>query len=356
MKKVSYLYFFFALLAAPLFNSCENEPLTGEFSSTPDGSDSTTDDDGGILDSEECTLALASLSTGQAVLAGATEENYNSSCVAYATILDLVITNCGDPNNTYQNILNSLGDCSYNVCTQAQVSTAIQQGIFQNADADGQAIACLNYLAALENQIVICGDPGGSIQQIIDGLPCDNDCENAIAATVDAQAVFEAVDVSDEVAYTEACTSYKTALEAQIAACGDDDGSLLSIVLSLGDCSPPEQPGPLQMTVDGELKNFNTTTVSVSGSTLNVLATDIDTNDTFFFRVVLSQVGVNVLQDELLIIDSVEYNPVTSGSTVFVDEVTTNESGSLIGTFSGDMISTTGEVLVITDGTFTITY
>jgi hypothetical protein len=356
MKKLSYLYFFFALLAAPLFNSCENEPLTGEFSSTPDGSDSTTDDDGGIVDSEECTAAIASLATGQAVLAGATEESYTEACTAYAAILDFIINNCGDPNNTYQNTLNTLGDCSFNACRQAEAATAVQQGIFQNADADGQAIACLNYLAALENQIAICGDAGGAIQAIINGLPCDNNCENAEAATVAAQAAFDAVDVTDEAAYTQACATYKTALEAQIAACGDEDGSLLSIVVGLGDCSPPEQPGPLQMTVDGELKNFNTTTVSVSGSTLNVLATDIDTNDTFFFRVVLGQVGVNVLQDELLIIDSTEHNPTIAGSNVFVDEATTNESGSLIGTFSGDMITSDGAILVITDGTFTITY
>lgn len=356
MKKLSYLYFFFALLAAPLFNSCENEPLTGEFSSTPDGTDSTTDDDGGMVDSEECTLAIESLATGQSVLAGATEDTYNAACIAYATTLDFIITNCGDPNNTYQNILNSLGDCTFNACLQAQAASALQQGIFQNADAEGQAIACQNYLDALENQITVCGDPGGSVQAVIDGLPCDNDCVNAEAATEAAQVTFDAVDVTDEAAYTQACAVYKAALEAQIAACGDEDGSLLTIVVGLGDCTPPEQPGPLQMTVDGELKNFNTTTVSVSGSTLNVLATDIDTNDTFFFRVVLGQVGVNVLQDELLVVDGVEYNAATGGSNVFVDEVTTNVSGSLNGTFSGDMITTGGDVLVITDGTFTIVY
>tara|TARA_R110002051_G_scaffold8316_1_gene35033 strand:+ start:19448 stop:20515 length:1068 start_codon:yes stop_codon:yes gene_type:complete len=355
MKKVSYLYLLFALLAAPLFNSCENEPLTGEFSSTPDGSDSTTDDDG-ILDSEECTLAIASLSAGQSVLAAATEESYNDACVAYATILDFVITNCGDPNNTFQNTLNSLGDCSYNPCIQAQASSALQLGIFQNADEEGQTAACFNYLAALENQITVCGDPSGSVQAAIDGLPCDNDCDNAIAATADAQATYDAVDEADESAYTQACTAYKAALEAQISACGDEDGSLLSIVASLGDCTPPEQPGPLQMFVDGEYKNFNSATVSVSGSTLNVLATDEDTNDSFFFRVVLNQVGVNVLQDEVVNISGVQHNPVTSGSDVFVDEVTTNTSGTLIGTFSGEMMTSEGDILVITDGTFDIRY
>ncbi len=355
MKKISYLYFFFALFTAAVFTSCENEPLTGEFFTTPDGSDSTTDDDG-TVDSEECIAALDALATGQASLAGATEETYNAACVAYATALDFIISNCGDPNNVYQNILNTLGDCSFNACIQAQAASDLQQSIFENTDSEGQQTACFNYLAALENEIEVCGDSAGLIQAVIDGLPCDNNCENATAATAEAQANFDAVDVTDEAAYVQACNAYKLALEAQIDACGDEDGSLFSIIVGLGECTPPEQPGPVQMNVNGEYKNFNTSTVSVSGSTLNVLATDIDTDDTFFFRVVLGQQGPNRLQDEFLVIESIGHNPQTAGDNPFIDEVTTNVSGSLEGTFSGEMITDEGVVVVITEGVFSIAY
>ncbi|OUR91055.1 hypothetical protein A9Q87_11300 [Flavobacteriales bacterium 34_180_T64] len=63
----------------------------------------------------------------------------------------------------------------------------------------------------------------------------DLSCEEALLNTVDAALAF--VDAT-ETNYTELCTVYKEALQAQIEACGDPDGSLQSGVDALGNCNP----------------------------------------------------------------------------------------------------------------------
>lgn len=57
-----------------------------------------------------------------------------------------------------------------------------------------------------------------------------------VEATQDtAAAVTAFVDATDS-NYTELCNAYQSALQAQIAACGDDTGSLQGLVDALGDC------------------------------------------------------------------------------------------------------------------------
>ncbi|WP_147448375.1 hypothetical protein [Dokdonia sinensis] len=348
MKKLSYLTFFIAVFTASFFTSCENEPVTGEFFTTPDGTDGTDD---GEVQTEECATNFDLLATAQAAFATADEESYTEACIAYATLLDFLILECGDADGSLQNTLNSLGDCSApNLCLQAIARTEAARITFENADEESQQAACFAYLVALEAQIEVCGDAGGVAQAIIDGLPCDNDCENATAATTQAQEVFAMVDPLDENAYVQACNTYKTLLEAQIAACGDPDGTLLETIQSLGECTPPEEPGPLQMTINGEFKNFNTLQVtSTSGTTQNILARDEDTGDTFFFRAVVLQTGENTIQDELLVLDGVEYTPVVEGMA-YSSNLVFNVDNRFRGFFSGLMRDGEGNEITITNG------
>lgn len=58
-------------------------------------------------------------------------------------------------------------------------------------------------------------------------------CEDAIAVT--AQAALDFIGVNDD-NYTTLCVAYRNALEAQIDACGDPDGSLQLAVNDLGNC------------------------------------------------------------------------------------------------------------------------
>ena len=64
-------------------------------------------------------------------------------------------------------------------------------------------------------------------------------CETAIANT--AQAALNFLGVNDD-NYTQLCIAYRNALEAQIQACGDEDGSLQAAVDGLGDCTNDTEP------------------------------------------------------------------------------------------------------------------
>ena len=63
-------------------------------------------------------------------------------------------------------------------------------------------------------------------------------CEAAIIDT--AEAALEFLGAGNDT-FTDICSAYKTALEAQITACGDEDGSLQAIIDQLGDCSVDNQ-------------------------------------------------------------------------------------------------------------------
>ena len=213
---------------------------------------------------------------------------------------------------------------------------------------------CLAYKNALQNEIIACGDTSGDLQDIIDDLDCGEACIAAQETAEEAQIIFDAVDPLDEDAFIAACADYSLALQDVIDLCGDADGSLLTIVQELGDCSPPEPPGPLEVTIDGVFTNFNTAEVIVDGSTLNILAEDLDTGDTFVFNVVLLQTGVDVLQDEIMTLNLVDHFPLTSGETPFTNNVTINDGSQLTGTFSGSMEAADGTIIVLTNGTFDI--
>lgn len=352
MKKITY-YILLLFVGLLIFTSCEDEQLTGDFFSTPDGQDVVIGD--GDPDSETCQTAFDALTTAEAAFATATEDNYTTVCSAYSQALIITIEACGDASGDLQATVDALGDCStFNVCAQAESQAAAAAAALQN-DPDNNDL-CLAYKDALTNQIIACGDGSGDLQDIIDGLDCGEACLAAQEASVEAQVIFDAVDPLDEDAYTAACADYSMALQAEIDACGDSDGTLLAIVQELGDCSPPEQPGPVQVTINGEFKNFNTADVTVNGSTLEILATDIDTGDTFTFSVVLLQTGDNVLQDEVMTIDTVAYVPLLSGDTPFENNVSSNTGSQLTGTFSGSMEDTDGNLITTTDGTFDIVF
>lgn len=340
-------------MATAVLVSCEDEQLEGVFSSTGDGSDPGEPDP----DSATCQTAFDALQTAQAVFATATDANYTQVCSAYATALEQTIQLCGDSSGALEATLTSLGDCTTpDPCLQAEIASNAALGALNNATDDNEEQLCLAYSTALAAQINACGDPTGSLQSTIDGLNCGGDCAAAELASSEAQEIFNGVDPLDETAYTEACAAYSMALQAQIAACGDPDSSLLTIVQELGDCSPPEQDGPVQVTIEGIFKNFNTADVTINGSLLSVVATDIDTGDTFTFDIVLLQTGANVMQNTVLTVGGVVHTPFTSGDTPFVNNITANDGTTIVGTFSGTFLNPDGDQVVTTSGTLDIAF
>lgn len=66
----------------------------------------------------------------------------------------------------------------------------------------------------------------------------ENNCLVATQSTAEATLNFLGANIDN---YVQVCTAYRAALQAQIQACGDPDGSLLAIVNQLGDCSEATQ-------------------------------------------------------------------------------------------------------------------
>ncbi len=354
MKKISYYLSLFTVLCALVFTSCDDEQLEGEFFATPDGEEIViTDPTGGTC--LDVSLALQDLLQA---FNTATGDAIPQACENYRQGLENAIAACGDELGVFQATIDSLGDCTtIDPCVQAENATATALSAFNSAGPEEQQTACIAYEAALQNQIAACGDTDGSLQAIINDLDCDGECTAAMDATTVALEAFEAVDITDEEAFTAACNAYRLALQEQIIACGDADGSLQTIIDDLGDCTVPEDDGPVQMIVDETFINFNVAESPINGSTFNVTATDISTGDTFTFDLVLLQTGTNVMQNVELTLEGVVYTPIESapmGEPVFVTVVTENDGVVIVGTFSGPMMDAEGNVITVSDGTINI--
>lgn len=128
-----------------------------------------------------CETAIAN--TAQAALSflSANDDNYTQLCIAYRNALQAQILACGDPDGSLQTAINALGDCTVTVtmeddCDSASDEVDAAELAFQNANVDNYTSLCITYRTALENQIMLCGDDDGSIQSIIDSL---GDCINS---------------------------------------------------------------------------------------------------------------------------------------------------------------------------------
>ncbi len=64
--------------------------------------------------------------------------------------------------------------------------------------------------------------------------PSDQNCQDATLAVAEAALEFLGAEDSD---YSSICNSYRNALQAQISACGDPQGTLQAVVDGLGDCT-----------------------------------------------------------------------------------------------------------------------
>lgn len=101
MKKCTYIA---VLLFLGLFciTSCENEPLEGEFFSTPDGSNPQ----------DFCDDAPAAIAAAQLAFLTASEEELEELCNSLTASINATISVCGDPGGVLQEIIDDLEDCT----------------------------------------------------------------------------------------------------------------------------------------------------------------------------------------------------------------------------------------------------
>lgn len=135
--------------------------------------------DPGIMDNNggeaSCEMATQNMVTASTNYNGANPEdaNYSTLCIAYANAIQSVITSCGDADGTLQLLISAL-DCEpTNTNCQDAQQATLSAETAYNTDTSNSTL-CVAYKTALENEIAACGDANGSLQTIIDGLDCDS--------------------------------------------------------------------------------------------------------------------------------------------------------------------------------------
>lgn len=122
----------------------------------------------------DCQLALQTTNEAAQNYLMATVESSNVLCQAYKDALVNQIEICGDENGELQEIIVFLGNCiNLDPCTVAQNETEIAFQDYLNAPILDYEITCLAYAQAIENEIMVCGD-NGALRDLINEL---GDCE-----------------------------------------------------------------------------------------------------------------------------------------------------------------------------------
>ncbi|GGW55007.1 hypothetical protein DFQ11_101418 [Winogradskyella epiphytica] len=121
------------------------------------------------------------------------------------------------------------------------------------------ATACANYKDALIMKQTFCGDETGSIQTIIDNLgDCQIACDQAIANVTEAESQYVTATIGN---FMDKCAQYLLYLEDQIAICGDADGVIQAKIdaLDCGDDDADSIPNAFEdFNGDGNLENDDT--------------------------------------------------------------------------------------------------
>ena len=225
-------------------------------------------------------------------------------------------------------------------------------------DAANYTQLCLAYTSALEDQIEACGDDG-TIQAIIDSLgTCGeenqpNDCEIATTASNDAEAAY-----NNDNTNTDLCNAYKVALENQITACGDADGSIQTIIDGLGDCTANNSAqGSITVTAGTLPLEFDQIVVVIENNVIKVSGETSAANDySIYFEVNEGATGTDVMQNFQISLISVFFPSTMDPPFDFISNITTNTTGSITGTFGNIVVNVDNGQLSLTSGTINVTY
>jgi hypothetical protein len=166
-------------------------------------------------------------------------------------------------------------------------------------------------------------------------------CDDLVAATAAAQQAYAGSTSSN---HNQLCNAYKTALQNEIATCGDPDGSLQALVTDLGDCTLPQNSGVISVRVGSYTKTFEKNiTITTVGANRKIKAyDDIQSSDFIEFELQQGATGANkVLNFNLHLITS-DYNPmpVADGGN-WTSNITVNSTTAINGTFYGYVTSPT---------------
>lgn len=104
-------------------------------------------------------------------------EAYETACSIYGEALINAQNYCGDADGALQLVIDELNSCQFR-CEFAIHNRNTAQEPYEQGVIGNYISLCENFRFYLEQQIAVCGDPDGSLQQEIDELDCgdaDND-------------------------------------------------------------------------------------------------------------------------------------------------------------------------------------
>jgi hypothetical protein len=241
-------------------------------------------------------------------------------------------------------------------CADATQNTVTAATNFTGVAPDNENYTqlCLAYKSTLEDQIDACGDDG-AIQAIIDSLGnCNQDNQS--------DECEEAIVVTNqaETAYNndntneELCNAYKTALQNKINFCGDSEGNIQAIIDDLGDCFS----STLFLTMGGVDVDFNIIGVVVEDNLIK-----IDGVSSYFpshhllIELNPGEIGTSTFITFELSTGINTFVPYIEGTTYdFQSDIITNSSGLIVGTFGGTVVNSSGGGVDLTNGIIDISY
>ena len=245
-------------------------------------------------------------------------------------------------------------------CEQATQEVADAALAFTNIVDGNYTELCTAYKTALENLILSCGDPDGSIQSGIDALgDCSDpnefdDCQASENATNMAEVNFN--NATDD-NYYDFCNAYKLALQNQISICGDADGSVQAIIDGLNCTQTNPSSGSITLVAGSSPMTFDEISVVVENGVVKVTGeTSSANNYSVYFEVAQDATGTDIINDTFVLSLISEFFPSTQGFEDFTSTIDTNTSGVLNGSFWGTVTNADNGSLSLTSGVIDITY
>ncbi len=143
-------------------------------------------------------------------------------------------------------------------CTNAIIMALQNKADLDLALADDYEQFCSAYVAALNDQIVICGDEDGFVQTQIDSIgDCSYqqnlNCNQLEALTQTAFLNYQDANASN---YAALCNAYRDALQDQINFCGDASGALQLLLDALGSCQTSNSESYVKLVIDNAVRTF----------------------------------------------------------------------------------------------------
>ncbi len=151
------------------------------------------------------------------------------------------------------------------------------------------------------------------------------------------------------------CLDYRRAVEDQIIECGDPDGSLVEIINQLGNCGLLSAD-VLRVTAGLQNIDFANKSISYSNEIISVYGSSLFGNHSISFEVPENVTGIDTFLDFVIEVDGIDYFPYYPGINNFRFNTLISNNFSFNAVFEGTVISAQGQELTLSVGIVDVNY